>query len=79
VNGLLHNFFDGVQGGASTSTGSTPIGPADPAIGVDRRLDRAGVAYPYSGSDSEAFRLSVLIGLMVSIGGSGSSAGRRAG
>ena len=75
VNGLLHNFFDGVQ----ERRVHVDWIDAD-SVRPTRRLVSIGVwifalvmAYPYiPGSDSEAFKgLSVLIGLMVSIGGSG--------
>jgi small-conductance mechanosensitive channel len=75
VNGLLDRFFDGVQ------TRRLHVGWIDAdSARPTRRLATIGVwifalvmAYPYiPGSDSEAFKgLSVLIGLMISIGGSG--------
>jgi small-conductance mechanosensitive channel len=75
VTSLLQNFFDGVQ------ERRIHLNWLDPdSARPTRRLVSIGVwifalvmAYPYiPGSDSEAFKgLSVLIGLMVSIGGSG--------
>jgi small-conductance mechanosensitive channel len=75
LNGLLRNFFAGVQ------SRRIQVNWLDPdSARPTRRLVSIGVwvfalvmAYPYiPGSDSEAFKgLSVLIGLMVSIGGSG--------
>ncbi len=75
VNGLLARFFDGVQS-RRVHVAWMDADSARPT----RRLATIGVwifalvmAYPYiPGSDSEAFKgLSVLIGLMISIGGSG--------
>ncbi len=74
-NGLLGSFFDGVQSGR-VSVSWLDADSARPT----RRLATIAVwvfalvmAYPYiPGSDSDAFKgLSVLIGLMVSVGASG--------
>ena len=75
VGGVLHRFFDGVQSG-QVQVGWIDADSARPT----RRLVTIAVwvfalvmAYPYiPGSDSDAFKgLSVLIGLMVSVGASG--------
>ena len=75
VNGMLRTFFDGVQS-ARINVGWLDADSARPT----RRLATVAVwifalvmAYPYiPGSDTEAFKgLSVLIGLMVSVGASG--------
>ena len=75
VSGVLHRFFDGVQSGR-VQVGWIDADSARPT----RRLVTMAVwvfavvmAYPYiPGSDSDAFKgLSVLIGLMVSVGASG--------
>jgi small-conductance mechanosensitive channel len=75
VNSLLHNFFDGVQ------ANRIDVGWLDPdAARPTRRIMTfvvwvfaLAMAYPYiPGSGTEAFKgLSVLLGLMVSIGASG--------
>jgi len=75
VSGILGRFFDGVQ------SGQVEVGwvDADSARPTRRLLSIAVwvfalvMAYPYiPGSDSDAFKgLSVLIGLMVSVGASG--------
>ncbi len=75
VSGILARFFDGVQ------SGQVKVGwvDADSARPTRRLLSIAVwvfalvMAYPYiPGSDSDAFKgLSVLIGLMVSVGASG--------
>ena len=75
INRLLANFFDGVQ------SGRVQVDWLDPdSARPTRRLAAFGVwvfaivmAYPYiPGSGSEAFKgLSVLLGLMVSLGASG--------
>jgi small-conductance mechanosensitive channel len=75
INGMLKNFFDGVQYGR-LRVGWIDADSARPT----RRLVAFGVwvfalvmAYPYiPGSSSEAFKgLSVLVGLMLSLGASG--------
>jgi small-conductance mechanosensitive channel len=75
VNGMLCTFFDGVQA-ARISVGWLDSDSARPT----RRLATIAVwvfalvmAYPYiPGSETEAFKgLSVLIGLMISVGASG--------
>jgi small-conductance mechanosensitive channel len=75
VNGMLRTFFDGVQS-ARINVGWMDADSARPT----RRLATSAVwifalamAYPYiPGSDTDAFKgLSVLIGLMVSVGASG--------
>ena len=75
INSLLGSFFDGVQSGR-VNVGWIDADLARPT----RRLATIAVwvfalvmAYPYiPGSDSDAFKgLSVLIGLMVSVGASG--------
>ncbi len=75
VNGVMRTFYDGVQAGRVT------VGWIDAdSARATRRLTTIAVwvfalvmAYPYiPGSDSDAFKgLSVLIGLMVSVGASG--------
>ncbi len=75
INGVLRSFFDGVQSGR-IAVGWLDADSARPT----RRLATIAVwifalvmAYPYiPGSDSDAFKgLSVLIGLMISVGASG--------
>jgi len=75
ATGVLKNFFDGVQS-RRINVGWLDADSARPT----RRLTNIGVwifaaamAYPYiPGSDTDAFKgLSVLVGLMVSIGASG--------
>ena len=75
INGVLRSFFDGVQSGR-LAVGWLDADSARPT----RRLATIAVwlfalvmAYPYiPGSDSDAFKgLSVLIGLMISVGASG--------
>jgi hypothetical protein len=75
VNGLMHNFFDGVQERRIHVDwiDADSVRPTRRLVSIGVWIFALVMAYPYiPGSDSEAFKgLSVLIGLMVSIGGSG--------
>ncbi len=75
VNGLLHNFFDGVQARRIEVDwlDADSVRPTRRLVSIGVWIFALVMAYPYiPGSDSEAFKgLSVLLGLMISIGGSG--------
>lgn len=75
ANGLLKKFFDGVQQGRAKLTwiDADSARPTRRLVSISVWLFAVAMAYPYlPGSDTDAFRgLSVLLGLMVSVGASG--------
>jgi len=75
VNGMLQGFFDGVQSGRVTLNwlDADSARPTRQLTSVAVWIFALVMAYPYiPGSDTEAFKgLSVLLGLMVSLGASG--------
>jgi small-conductance mechanosensitive channel len=70
---LLRRFFDRVEGGSITLgwLDAETVGPTRRLVMIGVWLFAVAMAYPYlPGSNTEAFKgLSVLVGLMVSIGG----------
>ena len=75
LNNLLRSFFDGVQSARVSVTwlDADSARPTRRLVTIILWVFALAMAYPYiPGSDSEAFKgLSVLIGLMISIGASG--------
>jgi len=75
VNGMLQGFFEGVQSGRVTLNwlDADSARPTRQLTSVVVWIFALVMAYPYiPGSDTEAFKgLSVLLGLMVSLGASG--------
>ena len=75
ANGLLRSFFDGVQTGRLNVTwlDQDTVRPTRRLVGIAVWLFAIAMAYPYiPGADTDAFKgVSVLLGLMVSVGASG--------
>ena len=75
ANGVLRSFFDGVQSGRLKLNwiDSDSVRPTRRLVTIAVWLFAVAMAYPYiPGADTDAFKgLSVLLGLMVSVGASG--------
>ena len=75
ANGMLRNFFDGVQSGRLSFTwiDADSARPTRRLVSIAVWLFAIAMAYPYiPGAETDAFKgLSVLLGLMVSVGASG--------